>query len=441
MTSGQIEVQAIAVVVAVACALPGSFLVLRRLALISDAISHSILLGIVLAFFVVASLSSPLLLVGAALAGLFTVVSVESLKRTGLVREDAAIGLVFPALFSVAVILISRYADSVHLDTDAVLLGELAFAPFDRFVLFDFDFGPKALVLMSAVLIVNVVTIWLFYKELKLATFDAGLALALGFSPALVQYGLMTLVSVTAVGAFNAVGSILVVALMIAPPATAYLLTDSLQRMLGLSALLGATAALGGYWLSYALDASIAGSMATVAGLQFGAAYLLAPGSSLIAAASAGASALGVRTDNARDPPAPARGSPRGDRGEPCRPFAAAPSLGVRVRRRGRAGSGVAAAHPAVGRFAGPHSARTRGRGRGASALSALCGSRRLEIRRGPSGRAPGRPVRVSTRRRGTAASACCQSRRSAGRSGSVPGCRPVDPVIRKQPGVVGLAV
>ena len=191
----------------------------------------------------------------------------------------------FPALFSVAVILISRYADSVHLDTDAVLLGELAFAPFDRFVLFDFDFGPKALVLMSAVLIVNVVTIWLFYKELKLATFDAGLALALGFSPALVQYGLMTIVSVTAVGAFNAVGSILVVALMIAPPATAYLLTDSLQRMLGLSALLGATAALGGYWLSYALGASIAGSMATVAGLQFGAAYLLAPGSGLIAAA------------------------------------------------------------------------------------------------------------------------------------------------------------
>ncbi len=285
MTSGQIEVQAIAVVVAVACALPGSFLVLRRLALISDAISHSILLGIVLAFFVVASLSSPLLLVGAALAGLFTVVSVESLKRTGLVREDAAIGLVFPALFSAAVILISRYADSVHLDTDAVLLGELAFAPFDRFVLFDFDFGPKALVLMSAVLIVNVVTIALFYKELKLATFDAGLALALGFSPALVQYGLMTLVSITAVGAFNAVGSILVVALMIAPPATAYLLTDRLLRMLGLSALLGAGAALGGYWLSYALDASIAGSMATVAGLEFGTAYLLAPTSGLIAAA------------------------------------------------------------------------------------------------------------------------------------------------------------
>jgi manganese/zinc/iron transport system permease protein len=285
VTSGQIEIQLIAVVVAVACALPGTFLVLRRLALVSDAISHSILLGIVLGFFVTGSVTSPLLLVGAAIVGLATVVLVQMLERTGLVREDAAIGLVFPALFSMGVILISRYADGVHLDIDAVLLGELAFAPFDRLELWGWDWGPTSLVVMSVILAVNVAVIAVFWKELKLSTFDSAFAVALGFAPALVQYALMSLVSLTAVGAFDAVGSILVVALMIAPPATAYLLTDSLPRMLVLAAAIGAASGIAGYWLAYALDASIAGSMATMTGVAFTLAWLFAPGRGLLAAA------------------------------------------------------------------------------------------------------------------------------------------------------------
>ena len=206
MTSGQIEIQLLAVVVAVACALPGTFLVLRRLALVSDAISHSILLGIVLGFFVAGDVNSPLLLLGAALVGLLTVVLVSLLQRTGLVKEDAAIGLVFPALFSIGVILISRYANDVHLDLDAVLLGELAFAPFDRLVFWGWDFGPISLVVMSLILALNLTAVTVFWKELKLSTFDPALAVALGFTPALVQYGLMSLVSLTAVGAFDAVG-------------------------------------------------------------------------------------------------------------------------------------------------------------------------------------------------------------------------------------------
>lgn len=275
--------QLIAVVVAVACALPGVFLVLRRLSLVSDAISHAILLGIVLGFFLTEDVNSPLLLAGAALVGLVTVWLIGLVERTGLVREDAAIGLVFPALFSAGVILIARFADDVHLDVDAVLLGELAFAPFDRLIAWDVDFGPKALVVMGGVLLLNVLAIGLFFKELKLATFDPALAVALGLSPALVHYGLMALVSVTAVGAFDAVGSILVVALMIAPPASAYLLTDRLPVMLALAAATGALAALGGYWLAYALDASIAGSMASMAGVLFALAYLLAPSRGLLA--------------------------------------------------------------------------------------------------------------------------------------------------------------
>jgi manganese/zinc/iron transport system permease protein len=244
-----------------------------------------VLLGIVIAFFYTRDLSSPLLIFGAAATGVLTVSLVEVLNRTRLVKEDAAIGLIFPALFSIAIILISRFAGDVHLDTDAVLLGELAFAPLERFELAGLDLGPQALWVMAGVLALNLVFILLLFKELKLATFDAGLAAALGFSPALIHYGLMSVVSITAVGAFEAVGAVLVVALMVGPAAAAYLLTDRLSRMLQYSALLGIASALGGYWVAHWLDASIAGSMATMVGVLFGAVWLLAPERGLLAQA------------------------------------------------------------------------------------------------------------------------------------------------------------
>ncbi len=284
MSVSQIEIQLIAAVVATACALPGVSLVLRQMAMMSDAISHTVLLGIVLMFFVVQSLDSPLLIFGAAVMGVITVSLTELLNRTRLVKHDAAIALVFPALFSIAVILISRFARGVHLDADAVLLGELAFAPFDRMVLLGWDL-PHALVVMGGILLLNIVGITLFYKELKLATFDAGLAAALGFSPALIHYGLMAMVSITAVGAFDAVGSILVVALMVTPAAAAYLLTDQLKRMLIYSVLIGIASAIGGYWMARWFDANIAGSMATVTGMLFLLIFLVAPKRGLVALA------------------------------------------------------------------------------------------------------------------------------------------------------------
>lgn len=285
MSLPQIEIQLIAAITAAACAIPGVFLVLRRMALMSDAISHAILVGIVVAFLITRDIASPLLLVGATITGILTVALVELINRTRLVREDAAIGLVFPALFSIGVILIARYTGDIHLDTDAVLLGELAFAPFDRLVLANYDIGPRALYVMLGVLVLNVAFVALAYKELKLATFDAALAATLGFAPALIHYLLMSLVSLTAVGAFDAVGSILVVALMIAPPATAYLLTDRLPRMLALSVGIGVLAAIGGYWLAHLLDASIAGAIATVLGVLFGLGWLFAPERGLLALA------------------------------------------------------------------------------------------------------------------------------------------------------------
>ncbi|WP_299120977.1 metal ABC transporter permease [uncultured Winogradskyella sp.] len=283
MSSAQIEIQLIASLVAVACAIPGTFLVLRKMAMISDAISHSILPGIVIGFFITHDLNSPLLILLAALTGIITVVLVEYIQKTGLVKEDTAIGLVFPALFSIGVIMIAKNANDVHLDVDAVLLGELAFAPFDRLLIRGTDVGPKSLWVVGTILMITITLLITFFKELKISTFDKGLAASLGFSPAILHYGLMSVSSVTTVGAFDAVGAILVVALMIAPAAAAYLLTTDLKKMLALAIGFGIFSAIFGYWVAHWLDASISGSITTVLGLVFLSVYLFAPTKGVIA--------------------------------------------------------------------------------------------------------------------------------------------------------------
>lgn len=264
-----IELLAIAIVGALACALPGLFLVLRGVALMSDAMSHAILLGIVLMFLLVHQLGSPWLLLGAAAAGLATVVCTEALIQTHRIKKDTAIGLVFPFFFSVGVLLITLFARDVHLDTDMVLLGELAFAPFHRFVWVGMDLGPLALWQLGTILLLNSIVLYAIRKELMLATFDPHYAQVIGFSPVLIHYILMTLTSITAVGAFDSVGAIVVVALMITPGATAYLLTRQLKEMVILTALLAICASVGGFWLAIFADVSIAGSIATMGGIIF----------------------------------------------------------------------------------------------------------------------------------------------------------------------------
>ena len=277
MSIPQIEIQVIAIIVAVACAIPGAFLVLRRMAMISDAISHAILPGIVIGFFITQDVSSPFLVLMAAATGVLTVVLVELINRTRLVKEDAAIGLVFPALFSIGVILITRFAGDVHIDTHAVLVGELAFAPFNQLIINGNPMGPKSLWVMGGILVLSLVLLGVFYKELKISTFDPQLAASLGFTPVVIHYGLMTMTSITAVGAFDAVGAILVVALMIVPPAAAYLMTQSLNRMLILSSVIGIAAAIAGYWIAHFLNVSIGGSMAAILGFIFLLIYFFTP--------------------------------------------------------------------------------------------------------------------------------------------------------------------
>ncbi|MFN7962968.1 MAG: metal ABC transporter permease [Thermoanaerobaculia bacterium] len=271
--------------VAASCALVGSFLVLRKMALVGDAISHAVLPGIVIAFLLSGSRASLPMLVGAGAFGVLTVLLVELFHKTGRLHEDASIGVVFPVLFSFGVLLISRYANQVDLDLDCVLYGEIAYAPWDQLKLAGQLLGPKALWLNGLVFAVNLLFVGLCYKELKLGTFDPELAAALGFAPTLMHYLLMGSVSLTVVGAFESVGAILVVAMLVVPPATAYLLTERLSRMIALAMAFGVASAIAGYGLARWIDASIAGAIGVAAGGFFLLTFLLSPRHGLIAKA------------------------------------------------------------------------------------------------------------------------------------------------------------
>lgn len=273
------------VLVAIACALLGAFLILRRMAMMVDAISHAILPGLVAGYFLAQGPDLLAGFAGAVLAAVVTVSLVEALQNTGRVGGESAIGIVFPAMFALGTFVVSKYFANVHLDADAILYGNIEFAAFDLLYINGVSVGPQSLWIMSGLCLMNLLVVGLLYKELKLATFDPGLAMALGFSPALIHYALMTVVSITTVGAFTAVGAILVVALFVVPAATAYLLTDRLPLMILLAVAIGALSAVSGYAVAIALDASVAGSMATMTGVFFGAAFLFAPEHGLAARA------------------------------------------------------------------------------------------------------------------------------------------------------------
>jgi manganese/zinc/iron transport system permease protein len=283
--SSTAQIALVAVLAGLACALAGVFLVLRRMAMMADAISHAILPGLVGGYVLAKGPNLFWGFIGASLAGLATVFLVETLSKSRRVKEDSAIGLVFPILFALGVFVVSKYFANVHIDTDAVLFGEIAFAPFDTLKVGGRDLGPQSAWVLGGLTLFNGLFLALFYKELKLSTFDAGLAASLGFLPTLLHYLLMGIVAVTTVGAFSAVGAILSVALIIVPPVTASLLTRRLPVLIGLSLLIGAISALAGYWLAMRWDVSISGMIATVLGVAFGAVLLAAPGQGLISQA------------------------------------------------------------------------------------------------------------------------------------------------------------
>jgi manganese/zinc/iron transport system permease protein len=267
--------------VASTCGIVGCFLVLRKMALIGDAISHSVLPGIVIAFLISGSRDSLFMLLGAAGVGLLTVFLIQMFQQNG-VQADASIGVVFTALFAVGVLLISMYAKNIDLDLDCVLYGEIAYVPWNTLILAGHDLGPKAVWALGLALLLTVAVIGTFYKQFKICSFDPAMAAAVGIPVALFHYLLMGLVSVSTVASFESVGAILVVGMLVVPPATAYLLTERLSRMILYSVLIGVFSSVVGYYASSALDASIAGCMISAAGFLFVLALLFSPSHGIV---------------------------------------------------------------------------------------------------------------------------------------------------------------
>lgn len=270
-----------AVLVAANCASLGAFLVLRQMAMMSDAISHAVLLGIVIAVFMVGGRETVPVIVGGVLSGILTVSLVELLYRTGKLKQDSSIGIVFPFLFAIGVILVTQ-AGNVHIDAQHVLYGSIEFVPFDTLYFDDLNIGSKSLWVLGILAIANISFIAILYKELKISTFDTSIAVGVGLMPMLIHYLLMVMVATTAVVAFESVGAILVIAFFIVPASGAYLLTDRLSRMIILSVALGVVSAVIGYLIAILADVSIAGSMATTAGIVFGLIWVFAPNRGLI---------------------------------------------------------------------------------------------------------------------------------------------------------------
>lgn len=261
-------------VIAVSCGLLGAFLILRKMAMVGDAISHAVLPGIVIAFLISGSRSNVPMLIGAAAVGVLTTILIELLHKKANLQEDASIGVTFTMLFALGVILISSFTGQVDLDQECVLYGEIAYVPLDPIITGNgLNLGPRALWISGSVLVLILLALTIGFKGLALTTFNADYAAALGISTTFWHFGFMSLVSLTTVVSFESVGAILVVALLIAPPATAYLLTGNLKKMLWLTALLGILTAVGGYYLALLLDGSIAGAMAAFAGVLFAGAF------------------------------------------------------------------------------------------------------------------------------------------------------------------------
>jgi len=272
-------VMAMGFLVTAACGLIGNYLILRRMALMGDAVSHSVLPGLVIAFLATGSRGTGAMMLGALLAGVATTVIVETIHRKTRVKQDAAIGVTFTTLFAFGVVLVSLYSSQVDLDAECVLYGEIGLME----PIAGWAHWPAPLVRMLVVLGALAALILCFYKELLVSSFDAGLARSLGVNPVFVHYAIMVMLSVVVVSAFEAVGSILVVAMLILPGATASLLTERLPWVHGLSLVHALWSAVGGVHLALALNCQIGPAMVVMGATGFVLAWVFSPTAGLLA--------------------------------------------------------------------------------------------------------------------------------------------------------------
>lgn len=273
---------------AVAASLPGNFLLLRRMSLLGDAISHAVLPGLAVAFLVTGSRSSLPMFLGAVIVGILTAFFTEWIRKLGEVDEGASMGVVFTTLFAVGLVLIVQAADHVDLDPGCVLYGSIETTFLDMVRMGGLAI-PRVVLVLGGVTIANLIFVLIFYKELKVSAFDPALSTSVGFNAGLMHYLLMISVAVTSVASFETVGNILVVAMFVVPPATAFLLTERLGMMIFLSAIIGISSAVLGHVSAVTLphlagfnSTSTSGMMALCAGMLFFVASLVSPRAGLI---------------------------------------------------------------------------------------------------------------------------------------------------------------
>lgn len=261
---------------AVSCSLVGSFLVVRGLSLMGDAISHAVLPGLAVGYLVTGERTSVVLLVAAMGIGILTAFLTQGISQLGKVDRGASMGIVFTSLFALGLVMMVGGADTVDLDPGCVLYGALELAPLDTVEVGGWLI-PRTALTIGGSLVVNLLVIVFLFKEWRLSSFDPELSRALGYRPALLHYLLMLLVAVTTVAVFEAVGSILVIAMLIVPAACASLLTRRLGSMLVVAAAFAVLSSFLGHagaltvprWLGFS-GTSTSGMMAVAAGLLFG---------------------------------------------------------------------------------------------------------------------------------------------------------------------------
>ena len=269
---------------ALASALPGCFLVLRKMSMMGDAISHAVLPGLAIAFLVTGARASFTMFIGAAIVGVLTAVFTQWVSKFGNVDRGAAMGIVFTTLFAIGLLLIVQAADHVDLDAGCVLYGAIEYTPLDTI-----GGIPRAAIVTGSVFLVNLAIVIALFKELRLSAFDPALADTVGISSRFMHYLLMTMVAVTTVAAFEAVGSIIVIAMLVVPPATALLLTRRMVPVIViacgvalLAAPLGHIAALTVPQMMGFESTTTSGMMAVASGFLFTLAWVFSPEDGLL---------------------------------------------------------------------------------------------------------------------------------------------------------------
>ncbi len=248
-----IELLLAVMLISVVLAIPGNYLVLRGNTMTSYALSHSILFGIMIAFLIVGDLDSPLLLLGAALTGLLIVWAVENLSTLRHVNIDAALGLIYLFIFALGIMLVSLFASGTTISVTSVVTGNIALIPFDRWIFSGTDMGPVLLWQTLAVFVLSSGFLFLFRKEMKLITFDPEFASLMGYNPFFFRMIFMSIVSITVVTVFRAAGVILVVGLMIIPPASARLISNNLGTMILTSIVISLFSGVLGFMIAWRL--------------------------------------------------------------------------------------------------------------------------------------------------------------------------------------------